>query len=193
VESDKPLLIEYCAAVHLLRLYAEHSDNGVSRKMRLETAKLVCILANRLRLGERYRVDMLSSYKPVSGNSFSQGRHRLDAEHCFIEKTCSIRPFSRRGSRLLVRFNFPGGRRTNVSGKVIRTGIPDSLDREVMVVRLIGVAANAKNLQVGIAIVGSVAIDVVHCVAGDRNAPESADVSERHPGIPGDFRQGLGS
>jgi len=49
-ESDKPLLAAYCAAVHLLRLYDEHDGNDTARRMRLQTAKLIAILANRLRL-----------------------------------------------------------------------------------------------------------------------------------------------
>ena len=49
-ESDKPLLTVYCAAVHLSRLYDEHDGNVTARRMRLETAKLVAMLANRLRL-----------------------------------------------------------------------------------------------------------------------------------------------
>src|SRR5262245_8992224 len=48
-ESDKPLLTAYCAAVHLSRLYDEH-DGNTARRMRLQTAKLIAILANRLRL-----------------------------------------------------------------------------------------------------------------------------------------------
>ena len=52
-ESDKPLLAAYCTTVHLSRLYAEHDDNEVARKMRLQTVKLVSILANRLRLASR--------------------------------------------------------------------------------------------------------------------------------------------
>ena len=50
VESDKPLLTVYCAAVHLSRLYGEYGGNGVAQKMRLQTAKLVAMLAKRLRL-----------------------------------------------------------------------------------------------------------------------------------------------
>ena len=53
VEGDKPLLTAYCAAVHLLRLYTEHSDNNVARTMRLRMAMLVSILANRLRLAQQ--------------------------------------------------------------------------------------------------------------------------------------------
>src|SRR5262245_5601672 len=49
-ESDKPLLTAYCAAVHLSRLYGEHDGNDTARRMRLQTAKLIAILANRLRL-----------------------------------------------------------------------------------------------------------------------------------------------
>jgi hypothetical protein len=49
-ESDKPLLAAYCAAVHLAKLYAERNNNDVTQKMRLQTTKLVAILANRLRL-----------------------------------------------------------------------------------------------------------------------------------------------
>jgi hypothetical protein len=52
-ESDKPLFAAYCTAVHLSRLYAERNDNDVARKMRLQTAKLAAILANRLRLASR--------------------------------------------------------------------------------------------------------------------------------------------
>ena len=50
VEGDRPLLTVYCAALHLSRLYGEHGGNGVAQKMRPQTAKLVAILANRLRL-----------------------------------------------------------------------------------------------------------------------------------------------
>jgi hypothetical protein len=52
-ESDKPLVTMYCTAVHLSGLYATHDESGVARKMRLQTARLVSILANRLRLVSR--------------------------------------------------------------------------------------------------------------------------------------------
>ena len=49
-ESDKPLVTMYCMAVRLSRLYAEHNHSDVAREMCLQTAKLVSILANRLKL-----------------------------------------------------------------------------------------------------------------------------------------------
>ena len=53
VESDKLLLSVYCTAVHLAGLYADHGSNEVARRMHHQTARLVAVLANRLRLGSR--------------------------------------------------------------------------------------------------------------------------------------------
>jgi hypothetical protein len=47
----------YCTALLLSRLYAErakHDSNDVVHKMYLQAAKMVAILANRLRLGSQY-------------------------------------------------------------------------------------------------------------------------------------------
>jgi hypothetical protein len=49
-ESDNALLLVYCAAVNLSRLYAEHWTNDVGRRMKIQTAKLVALIANRLRI-----------------------------------------------------------------------------------------------------------------------------------------------
>jgi hypothetical protein len=50
-ERDKPLLIAYCGAVNLAALYARHANDDVARRMSRQVAKLVAVLAERLRLG----------------------------------------------------------------------------------------------------------------------------------------------
>ena len=50
-ERDKPLLVAYCGAVNLAALYARNrDDDDGARKMSRQVAKLVAILADRLRL-----------------------------------------------------------------------------------------------------------------------------------------------
>jgi hypothetical protein len=49
-ERDKPLLIAYCGAVNLAALYARNTGDDGARKMSRQVAKLVAILADRLRL-----------------------------------------------------------------------------------------------------------------------------------------------
>jgi hypothetical protein len=50
-ERDTPLLIAYCGAVNLAALYARHANDDVARRMSRQVAKLVAVLADRLRLG----------------------------------------------------------------------------------------------------------------------------------------------
>src|SRR5215813_116952 len=49
-ERDKPLLIAYCGAVNLAALYDRNTSDDGARKMSRQVAKLVAILADRLRL-----------------------------------------------------------------------------------------------------------------------------------------------